>query len=173
METSLRHVEPTNVAFTGVAAGLIFAGFELIATAIASGPGSAMMPLRMISALLLGPASLEPSYSLPLVAITSIVIHLVLSVFFATIFAAIVTRIANATAGELLTSSAQLAVAGAMFGTVLWLVNFYVIARLAGWTWFPGDAHHVIAFVGHALFFGWPLGWILGRTAQPLVLDVR
>ena len=31
METSLRHVEPTNVAFTGVAAGLIFAGFELIA----------------------------------------------------------------------------------------------------------------------------------------------
>jgi hypothetical protein len=73
-----------------------------------------------------------------------------------------------------LTSSAQLAVAGTMFGTVLWLVNFYVIARLAGWTWFPGNVHHVIAFVGHAFFFGCPLGWIFGRiAARPLVLEVR
>ena len=173
METSIRQVEPGDVALTGISAGLIFAGFEMGATAIASGPASATMPLRMISAILLGPGTLESSYSLPFVAVTSIVIHLVLSVVFATIFAAIVTRIANATAGELLTNSAQLAVAGVLFGTVLWLVNFYVIARLAGWTWFAGDAHHVIAFVGHAFFFGCPLGWILGRVGRPLILQVR
>ena len=172
METSVRHFELGDVIVTGVCAGLIFAGFEIIATALAAGPASAAMPLRMISAILLGPAAFESSYSLTQVAVISLVIHLILSVIFATIFAAIVTRIANASAGELLTSSAQLSVAGAMFGTVLWLVNFYVIARLAGWTWFPGDVHHVIAFVGHAFFFGCPLGWILGRTDRPLILQV-
>jgi hypothetical protein len=174
METSVRQVELRNVAIAGISAGLIFAGFEVIATAIAAGPESAAMPVRMISAILLGPATLESGDSLGLVAITSIVIHLVLAVIFASIFAVIVTRVADATAGELLTSSAQLAVAGTMFGTVLWLVNFYVIARLAGWTWFPGDAHHVIAFVGHAFFFGCPLGWMYSRLAErPLVLQVR
>jgi hypothetical protein len=67
----------------------------------------------------------------------------------------------------------QLALAGTVFGTALWLVNFYVIAPLAGWTWFPGNVHHIIAFLGHAFFLGCPLGWTFGSAGRLTLVGAR
>jgi hypothetical protein len=165
MATVVDRVDFRDVAYTGVTAGLIFAGFEVITTAFLTGAETAAMPLRMISAIVLGPAALDSHYSLVVAGVVGMAIHLLLSVAFAALFAATVRRIARATAGELLTTSGQLAVAGVVFGTVLWLVNFYFVAPLAGWIWFPGNVHHIVAFLGHAFFFGCPLSWMFGRAA--------
>jgi hypothetical protein len=154
-------------------AGFIFIGFQLVATAFLTGPATASFPLRWISAIALGSAALASSYSLVVAIITGLAIHLFLSSLFAVLFVEVATRIAHATEGELLATTGQLALAGTTFGTVLWLVNFYVVARLAGWTWFPGNTHHVTAFLGHAFFFGCPLGWVFGRVAAPRLLETR
>jgi hypothetical protein len=83
------------------------------------------------------------------------------------------TRIGRIWRAGFLSNKTQLAVAGTLFGTVLWLVNFYVVAPLAGWTWFPANVHHMIAFLGHAFFFGCPLGWIIGRIESALPLPAH
>jgi hypothetical protein len=169
----INQVELRDVIEAGVTAGVIFAAFETIATAVVTGPASATMPIRMISAIVLGKAALDPNYSLVLVGITGLAVHLLFSIAFAGLFTAIVTRVAYATEGELLTNSSQLAVAGTIFGATLWLVNFYLVAPLVGWTWFPANVHRVIALVGHAFFFGCPLGWSLGRMIRVFTVTVR
>jgi hypothetical protein len=160
MARLLSRVDLRDVAYTGVAAGLIFIGFEMVATAFLMGSATALMPLRMIGAITLGQALLDPNYSPFVAGITGLAVHLLLSVAFAVLFAEGVSRIERATEGELMATSGQRALAGTVFGTALWLVNFYVIAPLAGWTWFAGNVHHIVAFLGHAFFFGCPLGWM-------------
>ena len=146
----------------GAVAGLGLLCFEMAAVSL-SGAGPAAMPLRMATAMVLGRRALAPDYSQVIVGITGVTVYIALSVVFATVFAAIASRIPVMTEGELLTTGVELAGAGIMFGIALWLVNFYVIAPLAGWTWFPENAHPAIAFLGHGVVFGGALGVALGR----------
>ena len=64
-------------------------------------------------------------------------------------------------------SASVAALAGAAWGTLLWVVNFYVVAPIAGWVWFPQMTDPLMQFVAHAGFFGVPLGlyvaWALRR----------
>jgi hypothetical protein len=173
MATLLRRVDARDVAYTGVAAGLLFIGFEMVATASLTGSATALMPLRMIGTIVLGRAALDPNYSIVAAGITGLAVHLLLSIAFAALFAEIVTRIERVTEGELMATNGQLALAGTMFGTALWLVNFYVIAPLAGWTWFAGNVHHVVAFLGHAFFFGCPLGWMSSHAGGLTLVRAR
>ena len=76
-----------HVATAGVIGGVIFAAFEMIAAAILMGPNAFFMPLRMIGAMVLGPEALDPGYSLLTAAIAGLIVHMVLSVAFATVFA--------------------------------------------------------------------------------------
>jgi hypothetical protein len=140
---------------TGILAGLIFAAFEMFAAALLMGPAAAAMPLRMIGAMVLGGPALDPSYSLAVAAMTGVVVHLVLSIAFAWILAAVASPFSSAV---------SLALAGTVFGTGLWLVNFYVVAPLAGWIWFPDATNPIVQFVAHAFFYGCPVGWLLSRS---------
>jgi hypothetical protein len=119
------------------------------------------MPLRMIGAIVLGARALDPAYSLAAAAIVGLVIHLVLSVSFTAIFAATLGR---AMIGGTLSAPARLALAGTLFGFALWIVNFYVIAPVLGWTWFPDRTNTLVQFVAHTFCFGCPVGWMLGRA---------
>lgn len=148
-----------HVVAAGVIGGLIFAMFEMLAAALLQGLDAVFMPLRMIGGIVLGSAALDPTYSLLVAALVGVIVHLVLSIGFAFIFAAIVSPTA---------SEASLAGAGALFGTVLWLINFYVIAPIAGWTWFQ-EASVIVQFLAHAFFFGCPLGWYLARSRTIVV----
>jgi hypothetical protein len=159
-----------TIVTTGIAAGIIFAVFEMLAAAILMGIGAAVMPLRMIGALVLGPAALDPGYALEVAAPTGVVVHMVLSVVFAGIFAALVSPIATATAGELVSTPRGLALAGAVFGTALWLVNFYIVAPAAGWQWFPEQTNPVVQFLAHAVFFGAPVGWMFSRSRAAVTI---
>jgi hypothetical protein len=153
-----------TIAAVGVAAGLVFAAFETLMSAILMGVPATIMPLRMIAGIVLGPAALDPRSSILLVAVTGTVVHLVLSVFFTAIFAFVTSAIATVTLGELLSTPGSLALGGVIFGLGLWLVNFYVLAPLAGWTWFPERGIAVVQFFSHGFCFGAPMGWMLGRS---------
>ena len=153
------------VAATGVVAGILFAAFDAIATALLMGSDIAaltLMPLRMTAALVLGTEVFDPSYPLADALLTGIVVHLLLSVAFAGMFAATVVPLLRASGRHV--TDENLAVAGIGFGIVLWFVNFYIVAPLAGWTWFPEQTNPVVQFIAHAFLFGGTIGWLLGRS---------
>jgi hypothetical protein len=141
----------------GIIGGLIFAVFEMMVTAVMMGPEAAFMPLRMIGGIALGAQALDPGYPLITAAIAGVLVHMVLSIAFAVVFAAIVP--ATVTSGTL-------GLLGIGFGIGLWIVNFFVIAPVAGWNWFPEQTNPIVQILAHGLFFGCPVGWYLGRTRQ-------
>lgn len=150
-----------HVVVAGLFGGLLFAAFEMMTAAIMAGPAGFFMPLRMIGAMIIGPGALDPGATMAVAALAGLIVHLLLSIGFAFLFARIVPP--DATAGTL-------ALGGIVFGTLLWLVNFYVFAPLAGWTWFPEQTSAPVQFVAHAFFFGCPVGWYLGRSR---IIEVR
>jgi hypothetical protein len=150
-----------TIVAAGIVAAIVFAAFEMVAAAILMGPQAATMPLRMIGAVVLGAQALEPGYSLMTAAVTGVIVHLVLSIAFTGIFAAIAPPVLAA--AGLSKTGGSLAWAGTAFGIVLWLVNFYLIAPAAGWTWFPERTDPLVQFLAHAFFFGCTVGWMLGR----------
>jgi uncharacterized membrane protein YagU involved in acid resistance len=144
----------------GIIGGLIFAGFEMIATAVMMGPEAAFMPLRMIGGIALGAQALDPSYPLITAAIAGVLVHMVLSIAFAIVFAVVMP--ATITSGTL-------TLLGIGFGIALWVVNFFVIAPVAGWNWFPEQTNPIVQALAHGLFFGAPVAWYLARSPQPIV----
>jgi uncharacterized membrane protein YoaK (UPF0700 family) len=94
-------------------------------------------------------------------AIAGVIVHMVLSIAFAVVLAAVSPS--TATTGTLV-------LLGIGFGIALWLVNFYAIAPIAGWTWFQEQTNPVVQFLAHhAFFFGAPVGWYVG-SARPLAV---
>jgi hypothetical protein len=142
-------------AVMGIAAGGVFLIFEMVVSAI-TGP-SAFEPFRMIAAVVLGAGSLsaEPTIGLPTVVPVALTIHYALSAFYGAVFgtiAAVISALRN--------SRMALVVAASVFGFVLWLANFYVIAP-ALFPWFL-MANPVVQFIAHTFFFGTALGLMLG-----------
>jgi hypothetical protein len=82
----------------------------MLAAAMLMGPNAAAMPLRMIGAMVLGEQALDPGYPLMTAAMTGMVVHLILSIVFTGIFAAIAPPMLAATGFG--TTSGSLAVAG-------------------------------------------------------------
>jgi hypothetical protein len=149
-----------TIMAAGVLGGILFALFEMLAAAVLMGPDAFFMPLRMIGAMVLGAGALDPGSPLAVAAVTGLVIHVVLSILFALIFAAMASPTAATT---------TLALAGIVYGIVLWLVNFYAVAPLAGWRWFPDQTNPVVQLIAHAFFYGCPVAWLLARSRTMVV----
>jgi uncharacterized membrane protein YagU involved in acid resistance len=145
-------------AIGGIVAGLIFAAFEMIASAMMQGAGAFFMPLRMIGAIALGPAALEPSYSLLVAGVAGVGVHMVLAIVYGAVFAALFCG---------LRSVWLMTALGAAYGTALWLINFYLIAP-AMLPWFQ-QANQMLQFWAHAVFFGAVLGFWVWRTHEALL----
>ncbi len=145
----------------GLVAGVIFAMFEMIAAAVLMGPSAFFMPLRMIGAIGLGPAALEPTYPLLPAAAAGMAIHMMNSAVYGAAFGAVVAFLPAAARQR-----SVLLVAATLFGVLLWVVNFFVIAPIAGWRWFPDGTDHLVQFVAHAFFYGTLLGAYVGRRAS-------
>jgi len=62
----------------GVVAGITFALFEMIASALLMGLPAFFMPLRSISGIVLGMQALDPSFSLVTAAIVGMLTHMML-----------------------------------------------------------------------------------------------
>jgi uncharacterized membrane protein YagU involved in acid resistance len=145
-------------AVAGVVAGLVFAAFEVIASAAMMGWPALTMPLRMIGAIALGDRALDPGYSVAAASLAGVVVHLVLAAIYGAVFAVL--------AGGLRSGPAIIGLASA-YGFALWLLNFYLIAP-AVFPWFA-DADPVIQFIAHTFFFGTVLGYALWRSHERLL----
>ncbi|HBY99183.1 MAG TPA: hypothetical protein DEP84_35430 [Chloroflexi bacterium] len=143
----------------GLIAGIVFAVFEMVVAALLNGVNAFFMPLRMIGGIVLGSQALQPAYPLVSAAVTGIVVHMILSMVFGVIFAVIVAYIP-----QLASTPAWLLVSASVFGLLLWLVNFYLIAPAAGWVWFPTNANPVVQFFAHTFFYGTVLGLYLNQV---------
>jgi hypothetical protein len=139
----------------GIIAGLVFAAFEMLASAFMMGAGAFFMPLRMIGAIALGPEALEPGYSLWTAGFAGVVVHLVLAIIYGLIFGAVATMLRGAAAVIGL---------GWIYGLALWLVNFYVIAPTT-FPWFL-EADPMVQFIAHTFFFGAVLGLWFWNSQQ-------
>lgn len=154
-ETTRRNVVEGLVI--GLIAGVIMAAAELGAAALMG--GDPVMPFRMFASVLFGDVALSTMG--PTTAyISGLVIHLALSAVFGLIYGFISAALDVNTRTSLGTQAAF----GVAFGLALWLVNFHVIAR-AFFPWFL-EAGQAIQAVIHAVFFGLPLGLLMGARER-------
>jgi hypothetical protein len=144
----------------GIVAGIVFAMFEMIMAAVLNGGDAFFMPLRMIGAIGLGMSALDPASSLVTAGAAGLVIHMVLSMMYG-----VVTAGALATIRSLSTSTTSIVVVASLAGFALWILNFFVLAGLFGWNWFPDTQNVAVQFVAHTLMFGTVLGIVLDRLA--------
>ena len=148
-------------AVGGLIAGAVFAMFEMVIAAVQNGGAAFFMPLRMIGAMVLGAEALEPSYELATAAPVGALVHMALSVIFGILFGLALSAIP-----ALGRAAGGLVVAGAVYGLLLWLANFYAIAPPAGWDWFPEGTDKLVQFLAHTVFFGAVLGLYLNRVER-------
>jgi hypothetical protein len=139
----------------GVLAGITFLVFEMLVVAAMTGASGFWLPLRRIAALAIGAGALEPSYALGSAAGVGIMVHLLLAAAFGLMFALIASALRGVVAIPL---------ASTVYGLGLWLVNFYLIAPVFGWYWFP-NSNLLIQFVAHTFFYGTVLGLYLDWMA--------
>ena len=151
-----------GVGFAGVGAGLlagiVFIVFDMVVTAALGMPF--IMPLRMIGATALGKAALMPSFPAAAAVGAGLGVHFLNAAVYGVGFTAAVLSV-PALRGH----RAAIVVVGLLFGLALWLINFYVIAKIL-WPWFL-MANPVVQFFAHTFFFGDPLG-VLVAAWQPV-----
>jgi len=144
----------------GIAAGIVFAMFEMIMAVVLNGGDAFFMPLRMIGAIGIGKSALDPASSLATAAVAGLVIHMILSMMYGVVVAGVL-----ATVRSLSRSTASILVVASLAGFALWIVNFFVLAGVFGWNWFPDTQNVAVQFVAHTFMFGTVLGIVLDRFA--------
>ncbi len=118
--------------------------------------GDWVLPWRMFASIILGKTALEGPFSV-LQGVFGVVVHLALSVAFAVIWAAIVRH----APADIRHSYAAHTAAAMIYGLVLWVVNFQLVARVA-YPWLTGQME-VAQLTIHAVAYGLPLGLFLTK----------
>jgi len=144
----------------GVVAGIVFAMFEMITAAVLNGSDAFFMPLRMIGAIGVGMSALDPTSSLLTAGGAGLVIHMILSMMYGVMVAGVIALV-----GSLSRSTASVLVVSSIAGFALWIMNFFLLAGIFGWNWFPDTQNVAVQLVAHTFMFGTVLGLILDRFA--------
>ena len=137
--------------WSGIIAGAVFMMLEMVLVPVFLG-GSPWGPPRMIAAIAMGKEVLPPPDSFALVPLmVAMMVHFVLSIVLAAILGLIVGRLGTAAA----------LMAGAVFGLVIYLVNFYGMTAVFPWfamarNWISIFAHVMFGVVA-ALSYKWLL----------------
>ncbi len=114
----------------------------------------------MIGAIPLGMTALDPTSSHLTAGGAGLLVHMALSMMYG-LFVAVAISTVPAIARSL---SATVVVAS-MAGFALWIANFFILARIFGWTWFPDTQNVAVQFVAHTMMFGTVLGLLINRLA--------
>lgn len=126
----------------GIVAGAALMTLEL-AWAVAAGDGGVWRSSHQVAAIVLGPQTAQSSAFSWGVVGTALATHYVLGIVFALILGALMAPFR-------LDSSLRAAAAiGALYGAVLYLLNFYGMSSVFGWF---ADMRGITAFVAHLVF---------------------
>jgi uncharacterized membrane protein YagU involved in acid resistance len=132
----------------GIVAGIIFAAMEMAGAAMMG--NSAFMPLRSFASIVLGRSAMDTT-SLGSVLLVGIIVHLALSAGFGLVYGLVNAMFSQKTE----TSWGRQVGPGLLFGAMIWLINFQMIARLA-YPWFLAMPQF-LQMLMHGMFFGLPL----------------
>lgn len=147
------HVRYGKAAIWGLVAGIVMAMATMMITAIV-GMGLWALP-TMIAALLLGPSAVMGAGAI--VIMIGLITHMVLSMMFGVIYAAIVNLLTH-----------EFIVTALVFGLLLWIINFYAVGSVvAGARMMAQHEPTWLAIVSH-LVFGITLGALSQRSASSL-----
>lgn len=129
-------------AIGGCAAGAVFLVIELFAMRVME--QSVLAPLRMTAAIVMGRDVLaQPATFSAGVMLVGLVVHFALSILFAVVLAVIMAPFC-------LDSSVGIAaLVGAVFGVLLYVVNFYGMTQWFSWF---ADARGWVSFLNHIVF---------------------
>jgi hypothetical protein len=112
--------------WAGVVGGLAFAALEMAMAPLHG--ASPWAPLHMIAAIVLGSSAMANPGSFDLtIVLTAVVLHMVLALIYTFILAFVIARMGTGSA----------VVIGAVYGLLLYGINFYFFTR-----WFPWFAEH-------------------------------
>lgn len=151
--TSRKAIDWKAAVWAGLLAGLVFMMLEMIMVPVFL-DGSPWGPPRMIAAIAMGNGVLPPPATFDLgILMVAVLVHFALSVAFAVPLAFVVQRMGM---------GAALAV-GAVFGIVLYFVNFYGFTALFPWF---AMARNWVSIFAHAVF-GLVAAWAYKRWAHP------
>lgn len=141
----------------GLIAGIVFMMLEMLLVATVGG-GSPWGPPRMIAAIGMGKDVLPPPATFDFaIMMVALIIHLVLAAVLGIVFA----LIAEAGRWGLTTS----AIAGMIFGIVIYFVNFYGMTAIFPWF---AMARGMISLFAHAMF-----GLVLGYAYRSMTARVE
>jgi hypothetical protein len=139
--------------WAGVIAGMIFLVLEMIMVPLFLGI-SPWAPPRMIAAILMGQGVLPPPATFSLgIFVVAMIVHFPLSILYAFILSPIIFRVA--TGPSLLV--------GAVFGLLLYLVNFFVFTAIFPWF---AEARNWVSIFTH-IVFGLVAAWSYKAKANP------
>lgn len=140
------HISGKALVLSALAAGTVFLLLELLVTRYVLGLNPGVL-IRMIAAITQGSAVLPPPEAADLsVTLAAVILHFVMSLTYALVFAFFAKGRSVGTATLL----------GAAYGLLLYAVNFYGFTEL--FPWFAG-ARHWGAVLAHVIF-----GAVLGAT---------
>lgn len=148
------HISGKALVWAGLAAGAVFLVVELLLTRFVLGLNPGVL-IRMIAAITQGSAMLPPPESADVsVTMAAVILHFVMSLLYAFVFA-FIAKGRSARAATLL---------GAGYGLLLYVLNFYGFTQL--FPWFV-EMRHWTAVLSH-LVFGATLGAMYAHWAPRL-----
>lgn len=145
--------------WAGVIAGAVFMILEMMMVAIFAG-GSPWGPPRAIAAIVMGQAVLPPPATFDLgIFMTAMVVHFILSIIYAILLAWIVNRMGMGVAIG----------AGALFGLVLYLVNFYGFTAIFPWFAMARGWIGIFVHIVFGVVAAWAYKALADRAAERVV----
>lgn len=140
----------------GLVAGLVFLITEMVLVPTVGG-GALWGPPRMMGAIALGEGVLPPpaTFDAAVIAV-GMLVHFALSAVLGVVFGLMVARVS--------VGHGALLALGALFGLVVYLVNFYGLTAIFPWF---AMARGWITILAH-IIFGVVLAWWLARDARRL-----
>lgn len=129
-------------AVSGFLAGAVLMVLELCWATGVSGTGTWTMS-HMVAALIMGPSVLEPSGFDVHVVTSALVVHYALGILFGMVFAALLASF------RLDSSAITVLAAGAVFGVMIYLFDFYGMGRLFPWF---ANMRGAEALMAHVIF---------------------
>ena len=148
-----------TILLAGAAVGVLDGLFAIVLRVFVYRTGTAEQVFQGIARGLIGPAALQGGHTS---ALLGLVLHFTIATIWAAIFWVAVSRIPSLR--RMLHTSAGLIAAGALFGSVVWLVMRFGVIPMAG---LGGRSIQVRQFlvmlIGHMVVVGQPIAWIVGR----------
>jgi hypothetical protein len=153
------HGNTATILLAGAAVGVLDGLFAIVLRVFVYRSGTAEQVFQGIARGLIGPAALQGGHAS---ALLGLVLHFTIATIWAAIFWVAVRRIHSLR--RMLQTPAGIIAAGALFGTIVWLVmRFGVIPAvgLGGRT--VQIRQFLVMLIGHMVVVGQPIAWIVGR----------